>query len=377
MKNGFKYLAIIMVLSLMVALIGCASAPKTTSSAPASVPASTSATTTTAAPTTAAPLPVIKLKYGDQNPPTGWAGSKAAQPYLDQITAATNGRVQFETYFSQSLFKGADSWVSVKNGIGDMAWMFHGYWANQTPLSDVLSLPFMPFTSAKQASGIFWQLYEKFPTLRDQYKDNQVLVTFCSQPYFLITSKKQVKTVEDMKGLQIRVVAGPSIDYMKALGAAPVTKGMPDTYMALQKGEIDGMAVPWEALLSFRQYEVVKYYTYMPMFTVYFTQAMNKDKWNSLPKDVQDQIKSVSGLKGSQFWGENQFDTAMAEGRDLVKKQGLEMIEYTMPESELAKFSAAAQPLWNAWVQKMTDAGNPEAKDILATTLELIKTYKP
>ncbi len=80
---------------------------------------------------------------------------------------------------------------------------------------------------------------------------------------------------------------------MKALGAVPVTMGMPDTYLNLQKGVIDGMLVPWEAMLSFRQYEVVKYYTYAPTVTVYFTQAMNNNKWNSLSADVQNQINSV------------------------------------------------------------------------------------
>jgi TRAP-type transport system periplasmic protein len=239
-------------------------------------------------------------------------------------------------------------------------------------------LPMMPFTSAKQASGIFWQLYEKYPTLRDEFKDNHVLLTFASQPYFLITNKKQVKTMEDIKGLQIRVVAGPPIDMMKLVGAVPVTKGMPDTYLALQKGEIDGMAANWEAMLSFRQYEVVKYYTYMPMFTVYFTQAVNNAKWDSLPQKVKDQFNSVSGLKGSLFWGENQFDTATAEGQSLVKKQGLEMVEYTMPEDELARWRAVVgQPLWDTWVKKMTDEGRPEAKEILQTTLDLIKSYKP
>jgi TRAP-type transport system periplasmic protein len=319
----------------------------------------------------------IKLKYGDQNSNTGWEGSQAAQPWLDSITKATNGRVQFETYYAESLFKGTDAWVSVKNRVGDMAWMFHGYWANQTPLADVISLPMMPFTSAKQASGIFWQLYEKYPTLRDQFKDNHVLLTFCSQPYFLITREKPVKSIDDMKNLQIRVTAGPPIDLMKAIGAVPVTKGMPDTYLALQKGEMDGMAIPWEAMLSFRQYEVVKYYTYLPLYTVYFTQAMNNATWDSLSQDVKEQINSVCGLQGSLFWGENQFDTAMASGRDLVKQKGLEMNEYTMPEEELARWTAIAKPIWDGWVKKMSDAGHPEAQDILNTTLDLIKTYKP
>ena len=389
MNKRIIYLSLALIIIASLVLAGCSSGA-TTTTAPAVTSTTTAATTapavtsTTSAPAatsttaaTTAATKTIKLKYADQNPPTGWEGSNAAQPWMNSITAATNGQITFEPYWSQSLFKGADSWVSTKNGVADVSWMFHGYWANQTSLADVISLPLLPFTSAKQASGIFWQLYEKYPTMRDQFKENHVLLTWASEPYFLITSKKQVKTIDDIKGMQIRVPGGPPVDLIKALGATPVTKGMPDTYLALQKGEMDGMAVCWEALLSFRQYEVSKYYTYMPLFTVYFTQAMNINKWNSLSPEVQNQINSVCGLKGSLFWGENMFDTAVTEGLGLVKKQGIEMVEYKMPADELAKWSAMAQPLWDTWVKKMSDAGHPEAKDILTTTLELIKTYKP
>jgi TRAP-type transport system periplasmic protein len=374
MKNRILFLVLALVIVASLILVGCGTKTTTPSQTSAAPPP----TSSSAAPTSTAPAVTYKLKYADQNADTAWEGSQAAVPWLKQITAATNGAVQFETYFSQSLFKGTDSWTSVKNGVGDMAWMFHGYWANQTPLADVISLPFMPFKSAKQASGIFWQLYQKYPTMQAGFADNHVLLTFASQPYFLITSKKQVKTMDDIKGLNIRVTSGPPIDMMKILGATPVTKGMPDTYLALQKGEIDGMLVPWEAMLSFKQYEVVKYYTYAPFVTVYFTQAMNKTKWDSLPKNIQDQINSVCGLKGSEFWGANQFDSAMAAGRDQVKKTGVEMVEYTLPDDELAKWQAAAgKPLWDAWVKKMTDAGHPEAKDILSDCQSLINTYNP
>jgi TRAP-type transport system periplasmic protein len=377
MKNKVLFLVLALVIIGSLILAGCgsnATAPAATSAAPP--PASSSAAPAPApAP---APAATYKLKYADQNPPTGWEGSHAAQPWLDNITKATNGAVQFETYYSQSLFKGTDAWVSTKNGIADVAWMFHGYWGNQTPLADVISLPLMPFKSARQASGIFWKLYEKYPAMQDQFKDNHVLLTFASQPYFLITSKKQVKTLADIKGLNIRVTSGPPIDMMKLVGATPVTKGMPDTYLALQKGELDGMLVPWEAMLSFKQYEVVKYYTYAPFVTVYFTQAMNNSAWSKLPKNIQDQINTQCGLPGSEFWGTNQFDTAMAAGRDQVKQQGVEMVEYNMPDDELANWNAVAgKPLWDTWVKTQTTAGHPEAQQILDTCLDLIKTYNP
>jgi TRAP-type transport system periplasmic protein len=374
MKHRILFLVLALVIIGSLILVGCGTKTTTPSGTSAAPPPASSS----AAPTSSAPAVTYTLKYADQNPPTGWEGAHAAQPWLDSITKATNGAVKFETYYSQSLFKGTDSWVSVKNGIGDVAWMFHGYWANQTPLADVISLPLMPFKSAKQASGIFWKLYQKYPAIQDQFKDNHVLLTFASQPYFLITTKKQVKTIDDIKGLNIRVTSGPPIDMMKLLGATPVTKGMPDTYLALQKGELDGMLVPWEAMLSFKQYEVVKYYTYAPFVTVYFTQAANIAKWNSLPKNIQDQINTVCGLPGSEFWGANQFDSAAAAGREQVKAQGVEMIEYTMPDDELAKWNAVAgKPLWDTWVKTQTAAGHPEAQQILDDCLSLIKSYNP
>ncbi len=320
---------------------------------------------------------MIKLKYADQNAPAGWEGAQAAQPWLDQITAATNGRVQFETYYSENLVKGADAWTATRLGLVDIAWMFHGYWADLTPLSDVISLPLLPFTSAKQASGILWQLYEKYPSIRAEFRDNHVLLVWASTPYFLVTANRQVKTLDDIKGLRVRVPDGPPVEIIKALGAIPVLVGMPDIYLYLQKGVIDGMTTSWESLLSFRHYELVNYYTYIPLFTVYFSQAVNIDVWNSLPPDIKEQINSVSGLQGSLFWGENMFDTAAAAGREQVKQLGLPMKEYTLSEEELARWSKVAQPLWDEWIKKMTDSGRPEAQEILDTTLELIENYQP
>jgi C4-dicarboxylate-binding protein DctP len=164
---------------------------------------------------------------------------------------------------------------------------------------------------------------------------------------------------------------------MHDLGAIPVNAGMPDLYLYLQKGIVDGMATSWESLLSFRQYQLVKYYTYIPLFTVYFSQAINDSVWNSLSQSQKSGINSVSGLRGSLFWGENMFDTAAEVGRDTVKNQGFEMVEYTLPSDELARWSAVAKPLWDGWVQKMTLSGYPEAQEILDTTLELIRTYQP
>ncbi|MBW2583116.1 MAG: TRAP transporter substrate-binding protein, partial [Deltaproteobacteria bacterium] len=225
---------------------------------------------------------VITLTLTDQNPETGWGTTHALKPWIKKVEEATKGKVKIQLYPSQTLSKGKDAWNAVKNGIADMGWGFHGFWAGMTPLADVITLPGLPIKNAEKGSEVLWQLYEKYPEIREGFKDNHVLLLFSSAPYHLITTKKQVKTLADLKGMKIRTTGGPPIDQMKALGAVPVSVPMPGNYMAMQKGVTDGMGAPWDAIYSFRLYEVAPYFTYAPLSCVYFSISINKNKWNSL-----------------------------------------------------------------------------------------------
>jgi TRAP-type C4-dicarboxylate transport system substrate-binding protein len=317
----------------------------------------------------------ITLTFTTQNPEAGWGQVMALKPWLKQIEESTNGQVKFKVYYSQTLNKGPDTWKAIKDGIADMGWCFHAYWRGMTSLSDVISLPALPFMTSEEASEALQRLYEKFPQVRNQYRDNHILLVYTTDPYFLITTKKQVKTLEDLKGLKIRMMGGPSTEQMKALGGVPVSVPMPDNYMSLQKGVIDGMGAPWEATNSFRLYEVVKYYTTGTNFpVVYFSIAMNKRKWNSLPKDIQDAITAESGIKGSRFWGRNFFDTAKDACIEKAKKEGFEVNIYQLPEEEQARWlEVGGRPVWDNWLARMKKEGHPEAKEILDALLAMFE----
>jgi len=324
----------------------------------------------------AAPSPaqVIKLTLADQNSSTAWGPVHALQPWVKKVEEATKGRVKIEVYPAQTLVKGPEIWNAVKSGVADVGWAFHGYWPEMTPLADVIALPSLPFQSAEKGSEVLWKLYERFPTIQKQFKDVHLLQMWTTTPYFLITAKKQVKTLEDIKGLKIRAPGGPPTDQMKALGAVPVLIPMPDNYLALQKGVIDGMGTVWEATYAFRLYEVVKYYTFVPLAASYFSMPMNKQKWESLPKEIQNAITSVSGLEGSRFWGRNFFDTVEEAVLEHIKKGGHEMVRYTPPPEELERWTrVAGEPLWKEWVRKMEAKGYPEAQQVLNAALELLK----
>ena len=329
---------------------------------------------------------VTTLRYNTQQPDIIYDSVYGAKPWFREVEKATGGKVKFEEFYSQILAKGPDAWQATRSGVADISWVFHGYTPGVTTLADVVTLPFMGFKSPRQSSAILWKLYEEFPKVASQFKDNKILFLWASVPFFVINNKREVKTLDDLKGLKMRIAGGPPSDAAKALGITPVLMSMPDSYLSLQKGVIDGMAATWDILGGFRQYEVAKYYTYFPFYTIYFSFAMNWDSWNRLPADVQKVFTEMGGLKGSIFYGTHFFEgydqpTVALTSKSMVqkiRKEGHEMIEYTIPQAELEKWKeVAAKPLWKKWVASRVAEGHTEAQKVLDRTLELIETYNP
>ncbi len=314
----------------------------------------------------------IKLTLADQNSPTAWGPEHALTPWVKQVEEATKGRVKIDVYPSQTLIKGVEMWKGIRSGIADIGWCVQSYWPDLTPLSDVISLPGLPIPSAEKGSEALWKLYEKFPSIQKEYGDIQPIVLYTATPFFLLSNKKQIKTVDDLKGMKIRVVGGPAIQWIKALGAVPTPMPMPDVYQSLEKGVIDAAGTPWEAVHGFRLFEVGQYYTMAPLATAYFSLCTNKSKWDGLPADVREQIMSVSGLNGAKFWGKNFFDTPEQEVYAVAKKANRPIIRYDLPADELAKFRKSSEPVWEEWVVKMEAKGHKEAREILNTTLQLL-----
>ena len=309
----------------------------------------------------------IKLIYTDHNPPTSYGTIHANAVWLDRLENATNGQIKIERYFGETLVKGMDAWNATKTGVADMGWCAMGYWPGMAPLTEIMQLPFIPFKNAQQASGIFRKLYNKFPEFQKEYQDVHVLVHYTAGLYRLLTTKKQIKTLEDIKGLKIRALGGPQTDAMKALGAVPTLVPFPDTYIAMQKGVLDGTLTPIGACEIFNFHEVGNYMTNVIIATAPFSIIMNKDKWNSLPPDVQ---KAIDGECGYDAFD----DAGLKEMDEYAAKTGHKVVEYTLTPEELARWQeVGGRPLWDAWVKKVSDKGLP-GQAVLDELLALVKT---
>ena len=315
----------------------------------------------------------VTLKYADQNSDVGWGPVHATQPWVKKVEKATEGRVKIQIYPNQTLCKGKQNWQATKRGIADLSWNIMPYYAGLTPYADVIMLPGIPFNTAEKGSEILWKLYKKFPEMAKQFAENTVLVLHTSDPFLIITTKKQIKTLEDIKGMKIRVVGGAMVDALKAVGGVPMFIPMPDNYIAMQKGTVDGVAGTWEAIQAFRLHEVGKYVTVnIPLGAAYFAVVMNNKKWAALSQKDRDAIMGVSGLKGSIEYGKGFFDSAAAAVPGIAKKAGYNLEVYSLPDKERERWiKVGAQPAWDSWIKRLEGKGYKSAKKILKTALEM------
>jgi len=314
----------------------------------------------------------ITLRYAQQNPDTSWSTTHCVEPWLRQLEEATGGQVKIQAFHGETLAKGKDLWNATRSGITDIGWISHGYFPGLTPVTDVISPPALPFRSAEKGSEVLWKLYEQTPEIQNEFKDVKVLLFYTSESYNLITRDKPVKSIPDLRGLKIRMTGGPPTDMVKALGAVPLLVPMTDAYISLQKGVIDGMGTPWEAIHTYRFYEVVNHYAEVPFPAVYFSIVMNKNTWNRLPEAIRSAIMSVGGVEGSRFWGRNFFDAVKAETLEKIKASGNSAHIYKLSDEEHARWlEIGGKPIWSEWTRRMESKGVSNASAILNTTIRL------
>jgi len=315
------------------------------------------------------PGEVIKITWAEQNNETGYGPKYSEYPYLKKMEEATGNRIKFEVFWGQTLAKGPDIWNAIKTGVADAGWCFHNYWPGMTELANAISLPGLGFKDVEHASAVMYHIYQEFPSIRAEFKDVHVLTTWCDGHQIALTRAKKIRTLDDLKGLKMRVTGLNLINLITTLGATPVTFPMPDAYLSLDKGVIDGMTAPFEAAISFRLYEVTKYMVTAPWTFFHFTYSMNKAKWDSLPKDIQEAITKVNNLENarmlSRLWEENAMQELLQISKGKVEPSA-------MPESELQRLYNVSKPLREEWVKKMIAAGKPDAPKVLKRIEELI-----
>ncbi len=150
-------------------------------------------------------------------------------------------------------------------------------------------------------------------------------------------TKRPLNTLDDFKGLKLRVMPSPPLaDMVNALGASAVPISWGEAIPAVQQGVVDGLDLPVANLISMKIYEICKYAT---MSYHYFgPQAFvaNLNIWKSLTKKQQDVILQA-GLEAADI-NRSMMEKMDRDGKNLLEKRGMQVTTPNLaPFKEVAK----------------------------------------
>ena len=110
-------------------------------------------------------------------------------------------------------------------------------------------------------------------------------------------SRREIKTVSDLKGLKIRVQESKLMtNLVSCLGAVPTPMPFGEVYSALQTGVIDGAENNLPSYYSTSHYEVAKYITLDGHSRIPEIIIASKLSWDKLSKEDQEIIRQAAKM---------------------------------------------------------------------------------
>jgi TRAP-type C4-dicarboxylate transport system substrate-binding protein len=157
-------------------------------------------------------------------------------------------------------------------------------------------------------------------------------------------SKKPVKSIEDLKGLKIRMMGNPVfVDTMNALGGNGVAMGFDQLINAMQTGVVDGAENNYPSYATGQHYRYAKYYSTTEHLMIPELLVFSKRVWQSLSKEDQDLIKKLAKeaqQEQRKLWYEME-EKSLAQ----IKEAGVEIVKIT----DKKPFQAAVKPVWDKY----------------------------
>jgi TRAP-type C4-dicarboxylate transport system substrate-binding protein len=303
-------------------------------------------------PVTAKAGPII-LKFSVAIPP-GDPMVEGLNPWIKNFNEAAKGQYELKLFPGGTLAGTADTLDAVRTGVVEVGHGSIPTFAGHHPAFSASEVPYL--LESYEANVEFVRSIQDYQNkIMEKMFNQKLLCTWCMGFNEFYTAKKPVKTLADMKGLNVAVTAPLMARSAQLLGASPVTMDWPDEFQSLQKGVVDaGMATVSGALAFMKYWEVIKYYVVSCRAGGQLDVAMNLDAYNKMPANLQ-KVMDDEAEKYARAMDVAMKDFSFVWAIGELKKNGVDV--YTLPPEERAKWKQACAPIAeDYWKQMGADA---------------------
>jgi tripartite ATP-independent transporter DctP family solute receptor len=285
------------------------------------------------------------LKAADVHP-LGYPTVDAVVNMGKKLEQATGGRLSIQMYPSMQLGGEKEVLEQTQVGAVAVARVSVGPMGTIVPEINVFNLPFLFRDDKHMENVIDGEIGAEFLKKLSEHP-TAGLIGLCwmnAGSRHVYNNRKPVRTVEDLKGLKIRMMGNPLfVDTMNALGGNGVAMGYDQLINALQTGVVDGAENNYPSYATGQHYRYAKYYSLTGHLMIPEILVFSKRTWTTLSKEDQDLVQKVA--KEAQL-EERQLWYAMEEKSIAqMKEAGAEIIEV----KDKKPFQDAVKPVWDKY----------------------------
>lgn len=264
------------------------------------------------------------LRFAHVQSPNSPSG-KAVELFREKVAAATDGRVEVQTFPSSQLGNNRKLLSSVRSGSVDMTLTPYPVMADIVPELSVYVAGYM-FNDFDEQRKIL-DHPELGQVWAERLRADGGLRVLCSLLYGarqLTTTNTPVKSMADMKPLKIRSVPHPSsMSVVRGLGATPTPVPFAELFQGLQQGVVDGQENPLATINANKFFELQDYLMLTSHQLIMLPFVMNEESWQALGED-----QAAVGQAAQEACDEGTAMTRVEEARlvDVFKEKGMTVI---------------------------------------------------
>ena len=274
----------------------------------------------------------------------------AALDFKKYVEEKTKGRVEVQIYPASQLGGEERAFQDVQQGVIQIASLASNNAAVFAPSLYVIDLPYL-FRTNQEGWAILDKYWDELNAKTIKESGNRIIGWLDLGYRHVCNSKRPIRTIEDLKGLKIRVPNNPiMIATFRAWGGEPAPMAWDETFNALQQKVVDGQENPYPVFASNKFEEVQKYITEIHYKVWIGPIVVNAAWFKKQPADVQKAI-----LEGGRLATENNRKMIAEMETDLVKAlkdKGVEILD--KPEDE-SVWQEKAMGVWPQFYDKIGD----------------------
>lgn len=305
------------------------------------------------------------LRLSDHDIKGGLKGA-IGEYWFNEVEKQTDGRVKIQAYWGGTLASASEQLSAVSKGIVDIAAIYPDFYPKQLPLFGAFWLfPQGP----EKWENIAW-IYDTSIERIDEFQREldkagiKILLKENGLPMAFFATYP-IDDLDDLKGYKWRAGDRWNLKLLANQGATAISVPWGDCYMALETGTVDGVMSNYDGMHRQKFDEPADYILAgksigwsQPMFY-----AINKDKWDNMPAELQEGIlkasenteKAFAAMYNEAF---EQIVEAQREAGNTVKLYGPEDAAQYADEDCLEGLRAT-------FVKELKDAGVSDGAQML------------